>query len=66
MNFLDNLSKMTKEESLEKLLEKFKQDPQYDLKQEFGKLLMRHIDSFTPAERERYEELQKILMTKPA
>jgi hypothetical protein len=46
---------------LEKLLNKFKQDPQYELKQEFGQLLMRHIDSFSPEERKRYEELKDIL-----
>jgi len=46
----------------EKLLNKFKQDPQYELKQEFGKMLMRHIDSYTPAERKRYDELKKILV----
>jgi len=46
---------------LEKLLNKFKQDPQYELKQELGKLLMRHINSFTPEERKRYDELIEIL-----
>ncbi len=46
---------------LEKLLNKFKQDPQYELKQELGKLLMRHIDSFSPEERKRYDELIEIL-----
>ena len=54
----------TKEEYdayLEKLLNKFKQDPQYELKQEFGKLLMKHINSLTPEERKRYDELKKIL-----
>ena len=43
------------------LLTKFKKDPQYELKQEFGRMLMRHIDSFTPAERKRYDELKEIL-----
>jgi hypothetical protein len=46
---------------LEKLLNKFKQDPQYELKQELGQLLMIHIDSLTPEERKRYDELLKIL-----
>jgi hypothetical protein len=45
----------------DKLLNKFKQDPQYELKQELGKLLMKHINDFTPAERARYEELKTLL-----
>ncbi len=44
-----------------KLLAKFKQEPNYELQQEFGRLLMRHIDSFTPDERKRYDELKGIL-----
>jgi len=43
------------------MMEKFKQDPQWELQQEFGRLLMRHIDSFTPEERKRYDELKAIL-----
>ena len=50
-----------KEVYLEKLLAKFKEDPQYELKQEFGMMLMRHIKDFSPKERERYEELKKLL-----
>lgn len=49
------------EDYCDKLLNKFKQDPQYELKKEFGLLLMRHIDSFTPEERKRYEELKELL-----
>lgn len=45
----------------ERLLNKFKQDPQYELKLEFGKMLMKHIDELTPAERKRYDELKEIL-----
>jgi hypothetical protein len=45
----------------EKLLNKLKQDPQFDIMQEYGKLLMRHIDTFTPDERKRYDELTEIL-----
>lgn len=45
----------------EKLLNKFKQDPQYELKLEFGKMLMKHIDDLTPTERKRYDELKEIL-----
>lgn len=46
----------------EKLLAKFKQDPQYELKQELGKLLMIHIDDFTAAQRERYDYLLSVVM----
>jgi hypothetical protein len=49
------------ETAAEKLLEKFKKDPQYELNLEFGKLLMKHINDFTPEERARYEELKIIL-----
>ncbi len=36
-------------------------DPQFELKIEFGKLLMKHIDDLTPDERKRYDELKLIL-----
>jgi hypothetical protein len=49
------------EDYCENLLNKFKKDPQYDLKQEFGMMLMRHIDSFTIEERKRYDELEELL-----
>jgi hypothetical protein len=52
-------------EGMERLLNKFKQDPQYELKQEFGEMLMRHIDSFTQDERKRYDELKEILNPQP-
>lgn len=59
---------MTKEVSPEQfekycqeLLDKLKQYPQYELHQEFGRLLLRHIDSFTAEERNRYEELKQLL-----
>jgi hypothetical protein len=58
----DNTWTPEQEAAAERLLNKFKQDPQFELKQEFGMMLMRHIDSFTPAERNRYDELKKILM----
>lgn len=45
----------------EKLLERLKQDPLYEIRKEFGMMLFRHIDSFSPEERERYDELQNIL-----
>jgi len=50
-----------KEAYSEKLLNKFKQDPQYELRQELGKFLMRHIDDLNPDERKRYNELILIL-----
>jgi hypothetical protein len=52
------------EEYFKKLLDKLKQDPQYDLKQELGMLLMIHIDEFTPIQRERYDELKQLLKPK--
>ncbi len=45
----------------DKLLEKFKKDPQYELKQEFGRMLMKHIDDFTTEELTRYNELKELL-----
>ena len=45
----------------QKLIAKLKQDPKWELKQEFGKMLMRHINSFTLDERNRYEELKRLL-----
>ncbi|SNA83266.1 hypothetical protein DK150_550055 [Flavobacterium psychrophilum] len=46
------------------LLDKFKLDPQYELKQELGKLLMIHINDFTPAQKKRYDELIQLLNQK--
>lgn len=45
---------------LDKLVNTFKQDPNWELQQEFGQMLMRHIDSFTPEERKRYDELKTL------
>lgn len=45
----------------ERLINKLKQNPKYELIQEFGRLLMIHIDDFTPAQRKRYDELRAIL-----
>lgn len=36
-------------------------DPQFEERIEFGKLLMKHIDDFTPDERKRYDELKETL-----
>lgn len=52
------------EEQGQKLLNKLKQDPNFELMQEYGKLLMRHINSFTPEEKKRYDELGELLKNK--
>jgi uncharacterized membrane-anchored protein YjiN (DUF445 family) len=49
------------EDYCQNLIAKLKQEPNYELQQEFGRMLMRHIDSFTPDERKRYDELKSIL-----
>lgn len=46
---------------LNKLIAKLKQRPQWELEQELGRMLMRHIDTFTPEELKRYNELQDLL-----
>ena len=50
-----------KEAAAEKLLARLMKEPLAEERQEFGMMLMKHIDSFTPKERERYEELKAIL-----
>ena len=49
------------ESYLARILAKMKQDPKHELRQEFGRMLMRHINSFTPQELARYHELQQLL-----
>lgn len=49
------------EDYCEKLLNKFKEDHLFELKQEFGMMLFKHIDDFTPQELERYNELKELL-----
>jgi hypothetical protein len=50
------------EERCNSLLSKMKaKDPQFELKAELGKLLMKHINDFTTEEKKRYDELLKIL-----
>lgn len=49
------------ENAAQKLLERLKKEPLFEEQQEFGRLLMKHINSFTPEERKRYEELKLIL-----
>ena len=45
----------------EKLLARLRQQPLAQEREEFGKMLMRHINSFTPEEMNRYNELKAIL-----
>ena len=46
----------------EKMIIKLKaKDSLFDLKVEFGRLLMIHINDFTPEQRKRYDELKEIL-----
>jgi len=52
------------EDYCQKLITKFKKDPQWELQQEFGRMLLRHIDSFTDQEKIRYEELRRLLIVK--
>ncbi len=61
---MENNTKATQQEIdeyLEKTLNKLKTDPQYDLFQEFGKLLMKNVLDLTPAELTRYKELEILL-----
>lgn len=53
-----------KEEYCDKLLTRFKQDPQYDLKLEFGRMLMRDITTYSHQEMLRYDELKELLNLK--
>jgi len=49
------------ESKAEKLLARLKaKNPKFDLMAELGTMMMRHIDSFTPAERKRYDELLEL------
>ena len=49
------------EASMERLLKRLQQDPQFELKQELGKFLMRHINDLSEAELERYNEIKRLL-----
>ena len=50
-----------KETAAQRLLAKLEAQPLAKERQEFGQMLFRHIDSFTPEERARYDELKEIL-----
>jgi uncharacterized membrane-anchored protein YjiN (DUF445 family) len=43
------------------LISKFKQDPKWELQQEFGRMLMLHIDDLSENQRARYEELKTLI-----
>lgn len=45
-------------------LSNLQQDPDYELMQEFGKLLMRDVSSLTSKEKKRYDELRNLLNPK--
>ncbi len=49
------------ENAAEKLLTRLRQQPFAKEREEFGMMLMRHINSFTSEELKRYEELKEIL-----
>ena len=50
-----------KEEKAKNLLARLRKEPLAKEREEFGRMLFRHIDSYTPEERARYEELKTIL-----
>ena len=57
LNPMESKNEEEYEVAAQKLLSKLKQDPKFELMTELGRLLMRHIDSYTPDERKRYDEL---------
>lgn len=53
------------EAALQRLHDRLKaNDPNWDLNQELGRLLMIHRDDFTPAQVKRYDELLELLRPK--
>jgi len=49
------------EKAAEKLLAQLRAKPLSKEREEFGKMLFRHINSFTTQEKKRYDELKAIL-----
>lgn len=49
------------EKAAERLLKKLRAEPLAKEREEFGRMLMRDINSLTPEELERYNELKNIL-----
>ena len=52
------------ENAAENLLARLRAEPLAKEREELGKMLFRHIDSFTEEERKRYDELVEILTPK--
>lgn len=52
------------EKAADKLLERLRQEPLAKEREEFGRMLLRHINDLSPEERKRYHELEQILMPK--
>lgn len=50
-----------KEKGLEKLLARLRVEPLAKEREEFGRMLFRHIDTFSKKEMKRYNELKEIL-----
>lgn len=48
-----------------KLKSKLMQDPKWELRQELGKFLLRHIDDLSEQEKTRYDELLILLKEAP-
>lgn len=53
------------ENQAKKLLDRLRAEPLAKEREEFGRMLFRHIDSYTPDERKRYDELELILKIQP-
>ena len=49
------------EAAAEKLLKRLRAMPLAKEREEFGRMLFKHIDDFTPEELKRYNELREIL-----
>jgi len=60
-NTQTNMWTPEQEKAAEKLLSRLRQMPLAKEREEFGKMLFRHINSYTPEERKRYDELKEIL-----
>ena len=52
---------MDRELEMQKLLAKLMAQPLAKEREEFGRMLMRHVSSFSPQEKKRYEELKELL-----
>ncbi len=50
-----------KEQYLSDLLTKLRSEPFAAEREELGQMLFRHVDSYSPKEKNRYDELKEIL-----